>query len=135
MKEISRRQKKVNSQLRDVIAEVIRNKVGNLNLQKELITVSGVETSKDILHAKVYISIYTDDEALKEKTFHALQSARGFIQVQASKQLSMRYFPELLFRIDDSLKRYARIDSILHSISEEQKERESQIEEIDDNNT
>jgi len=113
---------RLNSSLREVISDVIRKDVKNPHVN-ELITVTRVEITKDLHYAKVYVSVIGSDEE-KQETLNALQSASGFIAVQASKQIVIRYFPELRFILDDSAERHARIEDILKEIKKEQDSRE-----------
>jgi ribosome-binding factor A len=124
VKEIMPKQRtdRLNSLLKEVISEVIRKDVRNPHVN-ELITVTRVDITKDLHYAKVYISVIGTDDA-KQETIQALQSASGFIAVHSSKKVVMRYFPELTFKLDDSLDKQMRIYELLHEISEEKKERE-----------
>lgn len=112
---------RLNSLLKEVIDEVIRRDVRNSGVH-ELMTVTRVSITKDLHFAKVYISVI-GTPADKERTVHALQSAAGFIAVQASKKVVMRYFPALKFLLDDSVDRHMRIDSLLHQLAEEREGR------------
>jgi ribosome-binding factor A len=109
---------RLNSLLKEVLSEVIHREVKNPHVNR-LVSVTSVDISSDLQHAKVYISaIGTDRE--KESTIKALQSAAGFIAISASKKVVMRYFPALLFKLDDSVDKQLRIDSLLNKIHEEQ---------------
>ena len=82
------------------------------------VSVIRVETSKDLHHAKVYVSmIGTDSE--KAHMLEALQSAAGFIAVNASKQVELRYFPDLIFKLDLSLENQLKINDILVKLEQE----------------
>ncbi len=120
----TRRVEKLNSLLKEVISEVIMREVKNPHVSS-LITVTKVDITKDLRHAKVYISVIGTPEQKKE-TFQAIQSAAGFIGVHASKKVVMRYFPELHFKFDDSLDQHMRIDSILKEIEDERESRTPQ---------
>lgn len=113
---------RLNSLLKEVISEVIRDDVRNPHVA-ELFTVTRVDITKDLHYAKVYISVI-GDEKKKEETITALNSAAGFIAVNASKKVTMRYFPELTFRLDDSVDKHMRIQELLDQISEEKSTRE-----------
>ncbi len=113
---------RLNSLLKEVISEVIRNDVKNPHIPA-LITVTRVDITKDLHYAKVYISVI-GSEAQKTEAIHALESAAGFIAVNSSKKVVMRYFPELTFMLDDSVDKHMRIEELLHQISKERKERE-----------
>lgn len=105
---------RLNSLLKEVISEVIRREVRNPHVN-DLITVTRVEITKDLHYAKVYISVIGNKED-KQKTINALQTAAGFIAVNASKKVVMRYFPELTFRLDDSVDKHMRIEELLNEI-------------------
>lgn len=112
-----KRTDRLNSLLKEVITEVIRKDVKN-PLVCEFTTVARVDISKDLRHAKVYVSIIGNDEQ-KEETLTALESAAGFIAVKSSKKVVMRHFPELTFRLDDSVEKHIKIQEILTEIKEE----------------
>lgn len=116
-----KRTDKLNSLLQEVISEVIRQSVRNPHVH-ELVSVTKVEITKDLTLAKVYISVIGTDED-KLKTVHALQSAAGFIAVNASKKIVLRHFPELTFKIDDSVEKQIRIDNVIHKIRAEREAR------------
>lgn len=114
---------RLNSLLKEVISEVIRREVRNPHIS-ELVTVTRVQISKDLHHAKVYISVIGTEQA-KVATLEALTSAAGFIAVQSSQKVVMRYFPELSFKLDDSVDKHMRIEELLGKISHERKTRPS----------
>jgi len=118
---MTKRTDRLNSLLKQVISEVITREVRNPRVNT-LITVTGVDISKDLHNATVYISVIGTD-AEKRQTLQALQSAAGFISVQASKKVVMRYFPHLLFSLDESVEEHLRIDSLLDKIHDEQQHR------------
>ncbi len=117
----TRRVEKLNSLLKEVISEVIMREVKNPHVST-LITVTKVDITKDLRHAKVYVSVIGNAEA-KAETLKAIQSASGFIGVHAAKKVVMRYFPELHFKLDDSLDQHMKIDSILKEIESERESR------------
>lgn len=100
-----------------MIVEVIQKEVHNPHINT-FISVTHVDTSADLHHAKVFISLIASD-AEKEKIVSALQSASGFIAVHASKKTRLRYFPKLLFILDHSTDEHIRIDRILDKIEKE----------------
>ncbi|MBS0604645.1 MAG: 30S ribosome-binding factor RbfA [Verrucomicrobia bacterium] len=114
---------RLNSLLREVLSEVIRNDVRNPQVNK-FVTVTSVDITNDLQHAKVYISVI--GTALeKEETVKALQSAAGFIAILSSKKVVMRYFPELTFKLDTSVEQQMRIDELLNKIKNEQDARQT----------
>ncbi len=120
---------RLNSLLKEVITEVIRKDVDNPEVG-EFVSVTRVDISKDLRHAKVYISVIGDEET-KETTLKALTKASGFIGVTASKKVVMRFFPSLRFIIDDTVDKVMRIEELLHEIHEE-KDSRTHPEQTDD---
>lgn len=116
---------RLNSLLKEVISEVIHRDVRNPHLAK-FITVTRVAISKDLHHAKVFISVIGTDQE-RADSIEALQSAAGFIAVNASKKVVMRYFPELQFKLDDSVDKHMRIETLLGEIAAERESRETDL--------
>lgn len=112
---------RLNSLLKEVISEVIRRDVRNPHVT-ELVTVTRVQISKDLHYAKVYISVIGTEQE-KGETIDALKSAAGFIAVNSSQKVVMRYFPELTFKLDDSVDKHMRIEELLSKISKEREAR------------
>lgn len=117
----SRRLERLNSLLKEVIAEVITRDVRNPHVNS-LLTVTRVDISNDLHHAKVYVSIIGSD-LIKQETLDALQTAAGYIAVNSAKKVVMRYFPNLTFRLDDSVDRHMRIEKLLSDLSTERQSR------------
>jgi ribosome-binding factor A len=123
---VKNRALRLNSLLKEVISEVIHRDVRNPHVN-QFVTVTSVDITKDLQHAKVFISVIGTAQE-KEKTIDALQSAAGFIAVQSSKKVVMRYFPELTFRLDNSVDQQIRIDTLLGKIKDEQNSRKPSSE-------
>ncbi len=121
-----KRTDRLNSLLKEVISEVIKREVRNPHVA-ELVTVTRVQISKDLRHAKVFISVIGSEQQ-KAETMDALTSAAGFIAVQSSQKVVMRYFPELTFKLDDSVEKHMRIEELLGKISKERESRQPPVE-------
>jgi ribosome-binding factor A len=114
---------RLNSLLKEVLSEVIRGDVRNPRVA-QFVTVTSVDITSDLQHAKVSISVIGTCQQ-KEETIKALQSAAGFIAIQSSKKVVMRYFPSLTFKLDTSVEQQIRIDALLGKIKEEQDSRKT----------
>lgn len=119
---IRRRVMKVAELLREVIAEVICFKMKNPQLP-EFVTVTRVELSNDIQHAKIFISVIGNQD-VKNKAISVLESAKGFISVMASKEMDLRIFPLLHFVLDNALDTQIHIEGLIQKVQEERKSRE-----------
>jgi len=109
----------------DRVNQLIKEEIGAL-LHRELkdprlgfVTVTEVETSKDLRTAKVFVSVLGDDERWRG-SLAALGSARGFIRNWLRQHLDLRVTPELDFRPDRSMEHAARIQALLRDLKEGQ---------------
>jgi ribosome-binding factor A len=87
------------------------------------ITLTGAEISRDLRHAKVFVSVMGDDEA-KKQSMKALKSASGLLRGEFARRAHLRVAPELEFVIDDGIARGQRIFELLHSVEADLKPRE-----------
>jgi ribosome-binding factor A len=117
----TRRIERINSLLRRVISEVIMIEVKNPHMPG-FISITRVETANDLQHAKVYVSIIGDSDT-KNKAMKLLKSSAGFISSMASKKVSLRFFPELLFILDDSVEQQMKIMDLIANIENERNKR------------
>lgn len=107
---------RLNSLLKEVISEVLRKDVKNPHIHS-LTTVISVNITRDLRQAKVYVSVMADDKE-KKQTLDELNKASGFIGINASKKVTLRFFPTLEFKLDDSVDKQMRIESLIHEINQ-----------------
>jgi ribosome-binding factor A len=86
------------------------------------VTVTGVKTSPDLRHARVYVSVL-GDEAAREGSLDGLRSAHGFLQRRVADELTLKHTPALTFEYDDSVDRGMRISSLLSAQDEPERHR------------
>ncbi|MFI3251458.1 MAG: 30S ribosome-binding factor RbfA [Eubacteriales bacterium] len=83
-----------------------------------MISVTAVETTSDLRHAKVFISIL-DKQDIKE-VLKGLKSASGWLRRELGSALNLRYTPELTFELDDSIDKGAHILKLLRSVEKQE---------------
>jgi ribosome-binding factor A len=105
-----RRTDRLNEQLRQEIAILVRDAVRDPRVG--LATVTAVEASPELDHAKVYVTMLGDDDE-KEDVLAGLRSAASFIRGQLGRRLHIRRVPELHFHIDRKLEEANRIEALL----------------------
>src|SRR5437762_9044505 len=106
---MSDRMRRVNEAVRQVLSEA----VGELRDPRVgFVTVTGVKTSPDLRHARVYVSVLGDNEA-REASLAGLRSAHGFLQGLLATELKLKHTPALTFFYDDSIDRGMRITTML----------------------
>ena len=105
----------------DRVNQLIKEEVSTL-LQRELkdprlgfVTVTEVETSKDLRVAKVFVSVLGDAQQWTA-SLTALASARGFVRNWLRHHLDLRTTPEIDFRPDHSMEHAAKIQSLLKQV-------------------
>jgi len=79
------------------------------------VTVTSVDISPDLRHAKVYLSIL-GKEPERKATFEGLESAKGFIRQELGKRVRLKFIPEITFKIDTSIDEGFRISKIINRI-------------------
>ena len=87
-----------------------------------LITVTGVQLSKDLRNAKVHI-YHQNEEFSRKEVLAGLRSATPYLRSQLASRCGLRMVPEILFYYDDTPERAARIDELLSQIAQERGER------------
>jgi len=110
------------------VAELIKREVSQMLLSgikddrvgAGMVSVTDVDVSGDLQHAKIFVSIYGSSEA-KAETMAGLKSATGFVRNELGQRIRLRRTPEVVFMEDDSLERGDRVLSLLNRLSQERK--------------
>ena len=119
---------RLNSLLKEVISEVIHRDIHHEPHINEFVTITRVDITSDLSFAKVFVSVLGSD-VQKLQALDRLNHLAAMIAVLSSKKVTMRYFPELTFKLDDSVDKHMRIAELLSEIGEERKSRpESEME-------
>lgn len=108
-----KRADRVGDQIRAELADIILRKIKDPRVG--FMTVTRVELSDDLKHAKVFFSIL-GDEAKRKETLKGLKSAAHFIRGELGRRLKLRYTPEVAFLFDESIVRGDRTLEILRSL-------------------
>jgi ribosome-binding factor A len=77
-----------------------------------LVTVTGVDVTRDLRHARVFVSIMGSDEE-RQATLAGLSSAASHLRSRIGRALRLRIAPEITFRYDESIARAAKIEALL----------------------
>ena len=108
----------------DRVNQLIKEEISTL-LQRELkdprlgfVTVTEVETAKDLRVAKVFVSVLGDEKQWTD-SLAALNSARGFVRNWLRQHLDLRVTPDVDFRADRSMEHAAKIQSLLKQVQGE----------------
>jgi len=115
---VQRRKLRVNGLLRAEIGELLKRQVKDPRLGV-FVSVTEVDTSSDLRHAKVFVSILGSVEEKKE-ALRALTAASGFLRKQLSERLALRRIPELNFVEDVSIEQGAHILELIKQVVTEE---------------
>ncbi len=109
-----RRQDRVAESIREQVATFLAESAKDPRITG-MVTVTGVEVTRDLRHARVYVSIMGDDAA-RNSTLEGLRSLAGHLRSRLGRTLRIHSAPELEFLIDTSVAHAARIESLLAQI-------------------
>ena len=104
------RTRRVGEQIQRELAQMIRTEIKDPRLG--MLTIQSVEVSRDLSHARVYISVMGDDE-VREQTLAVLSRASGFLRRLLGREMHLRVIPQLHFQHDDSLDRGLYMSSLI----------------------
>ena len=102
---------RINEELKKEISNIIQYKIRDPRIHS-MISVTYVDVTKDLRYAKVYISVFGSEEE-RQETLKILKHSAGFIRKEVGRNISLRYIPELLIELDESINRGMKIEAIL----------------------
>jgi ribosome-binding factor A len=114
------RTRRVEEQILRLLAELVRREVKDPRVG--LVTLTAVEVSRDMSHAKVFFLPF-DQQRDPAEVGRALASAAGFLRSHLRKQLAMRHVPELHFLPDVSIERAAKLAALINTAVREDEAR------------
>lgn len=109
---MSERMRRVNESVREVLSEAV------LELKDPrigFVTVTRVQTSPDLRHAKVYVSVLGND-AKRRKSLDGLEAAHGVLQTTIARRLRMKRTPTLAFEFDPSVAEGVRMSKLIDEL-------------------
>ena len=110
---MTERMRRVNEALREVLSEGL----GELKDPRiGFVTVTGVETSPDLRHARVFVSVL-GSERKREQSLAGLSAAHGVLQARVARQLRMKRTPQLRFEYDPSVERGVRMTQLIDELA------------------
>ncbi|PYV18166.1 MAG: 30S ribosome-binding factor RbfA [Acidobacteria bacterium] len=112
----SRRHLRVALQIQQEISLILSRDLKDRRIG--FVTVTGVDLSPDLRHAKVFVSAMGREET-KRESLEALNHAAGWIRHELGQRIRMKFLPEIVFRTDTSLDYGERIDRLLDGIRDD----------------
>ena len=112
----SRRVERLSDLIKQEASTIIRGEMRDPRVG--FITVTSVDLSQDLRHAKIFVSIMGSEDE-QTKTMAVLDKAVGFVRSRLGSKIRVRHVPELLFRLDTSYEYAARINEVMKDIEPE----------------
>ena len=106
------RSKRVEDQIQRLLVDLVRREINDPRVGS--ITITSVEVSRDLSHAKVHFLPFDSTRPVAEVAA-ALRSASGFLRVHLRKHLQMRQVPELHFLVDETIEKAVRLTSLINA--------------------
>ena len=124
-----KRSERVAGQLRRDLARLIKQEVKDPEVG--FVSLSDVEVTRDLSHAKVFITVFEPEKA--KESLKALRRASTFLRLRLSQELRLRHVPELHFVHDDSVERGSHIDELIsRALSSDKNDFETRLADTED---
>ena len=104
---------RINEEIQKELASLLRN-LKDPRVQSTMISITHVETTPDLRYAKVYASFL--DETKAAEALKGLKSAGGYLRRELGSALNLRYTPELVWALDDSITYGAKMLKLINSL-------------------
>ena len=104
---------RINEEIQKELASLIPN-LKDPRVQDTMISITHVETTPDLRYAKVYVSFLQEDRAAD--ALKGLKSAGGYLRRELGRALQLRYTPELVWALDDSITYGAKMMKLINSL-------------------
>ena len=113
----SNRINRINEEIQKELADLLRN-LKDPRVQNTMISITRVEATPDLRYAKVYVSFLEEDKAAD--ALKGLKSAGGYLRRELGHALQLRYTPEVVWALDDSITYGAKMLKLINSLEVKQ---------------
>ena len=113
----------INEEIQKELSSLLRT-VKDPRVQDVMISITRVETTPDLRYTKVYVSFLQEDKA--NDAMKGLKSAAGYLRRQLGTNLRLRYAPEIVWSLDDSITYGARMLGLINSLNVKHDEEETE---------
>jgi ribosome-binding factor A len=114
----SRRVSRVAELIKREVSQMLLNGIKDDRVGSGMVSVTDVDVSGDLQHAKIFVSIYGTEEA-KLETMAGLKSATRYVRSELGQRVRLRRTPEVMFVEDKSIERGNRVLALLNQINKE----------------
>lgn len=119
------RLQRINSEIKKALSNILANEIRDPRL-RGMVSVLDVNTTNDLSHCYISVSIFEKNKKLLEQSFNTLQHSAGFIRKMLSDQVDMRIMPLLHFKLDNSFEINEKMSKLIESINIPPKEEDDE---------
>lgn len=118
----SRRVERISSLIKREVSQMLISGIKDDRVGAGMVSITDVDVSGDLQHAKIYVSIYGTDEARAE-TMVGLLSAAKYVRSELGHRMKLRRTPDIYFHEDRSIERGTNMLTLLNKITREREEK------------
>lgn len=115
----NKRVNRIAEEIKKVISQLLVNGLKDPRINS-MTSVTKVEVTSDLRYATVFISVLGDEKSKKD-TLDGLKSARGYIRNTIGKEIDLRYIPEPIFKLDESIEISINMAKLINEVTEQDK--------------
>lgn len=118
---------RISEEVKKVVSDLIQNEIKDPRISG-MPSVNKVSVTKDLRFAKIYISVLGSEED-KESTIEGLQNAKGFVRKEIGNRINLRYVPEPIFLLDESIEQALYMSKLIEEVNRGSKKDSDENEE------
>lgn len=123
----NKRINRISEEVKKVVSELIYNGLKDPRIGK-LTTITGVEVTRDLSYANIYVSVLGDEKE-KQDALKGFQSAKGFIRKEIGSKIELRYVPEPIFHLDESIEKGMYMSKLIEEVNERDRKNRRNLDE------
>ena len=108
---------RINEEVKREVSNIIQNEIKDPRLTA-MVSVTDVKVTRDLRYAKVFVSIFGKNDEEKNNTFVALKNASGYIRKEIGQRINLRYNPQIIFELDDSINYGMHIEELIQRVKD-----------------
>lgn len=116
---------RISEEIKRELAQMIRDEIKDPRI-KGLISITRAEVTNDLRYAKIFVSILAD-ESERPDSLQGLAKASGYMRSELARRLQLRYTPELIFKLDDSIAYGSKINEIISGFKQNERNEKSDV--------
>ena len=118
---------RISEEVRKTVSELLTREIKDPRIDP-MTSVTKVEVTRDLRYANIYVSVLGDKD-VKEDTLKGLESAKGFIRKEIGNKIDLRYVPEPIFHLDETIEQGLYMSKLIEKVNKEDEEKRGSSDE------